>query len=99
MAPNNPECDEYIIIGPKYIPDGDGSGYELQSLTIYNYEQMHPDQKVLFDQLIEDGEVTIMNGITIENDEMLEVLGDNDYVEGGTFPIDLVDGKPVITLK
>lgn len=60
---------------------------------------MHPDQKVLFDRIIDKGEITIMNGITIENDEMLEVLGDNDFVEGGTYPISLVDDKPVITLK
>lgn len=99
VIPNDPECEDIIVVGPKYVPGDDGKGYELQSLTIYNYEQMHPDQKVLFDRIIEKGEITIMNGITIENDEMLEVLGDNDFVEGGTYPISLVDDKPVITLK
>lgn len=99
VIPNNSDCEDIIVVGPKYVPGDDGKGYELQSLTIYNYEQMHPDQKVLFDRIIDKGEITIMNGITIENDEMLEVLGDNDFVEGGTYPISLVDDKPVITLK
>ncbi len=95
--PDDPECETYIVFEPHYTPGGNGN--VLQSLTIHNYDQISPEQKVLFDRLLEKGEITIMDGITIDNDEMLEILGENDYVDGGTFPFELVDGKPVITLK
>lgn len=95
--PDDPECETYIVVEPHYTPGGNGN--VLQSLTIHNYDQISPEQKVLFDRLLEKGEITIMDGITIDNDEMLEILGENDYVDGGTFPFELVDGKPVITLK
>ena len=96
IVSDDPECDPNLIVGPELGPDGKGKA--LYGLKIYNYYQLDSIQKRIFDKVLENGELTIRNGIDILSEDLATELG-TDYIAGGTFPVSIVDSAFYISFR